>query len=484
MKFLKDSYNGLFVVLLKPYMPKGKTLAVLVGGVLIGLLWAYAISPTVYYDADPRALHQSWQDEWVKLLADRYAGATNTDVSGNITDLLARVDDPLGIVDRLIASPGEEANQAKLQAIRPLAEAAEPNAVKAPQPSAIGQIVPYILAPIVVVVLGTIVAILWGMFIYPNLIEPLVKRGQKASPEVVQARQARADTAKLMETKKTDFSATSNLGPPLMQKMSSYTPGYGTYDESYTIEDEQERFLGECGALISETVGTGDPAKAAAIEVWLFDKDDFVRTVTKVFVSEYAYNDPAMRSKLEAKGDLVLAQPGASVAMETNTLRLQARIVDMQYGTGPLPPNSYFEKMTIELAAWRKDPSGAVSPTPAPAVPIPQVNVSPAPIPPQPTQPGFQPRQQPAYQPPVTQPIPPSYQPPMTQPIPPQPTTPAPQQPAVMPPQPIPPASTPAPNYTSPSPLRPANAPQRPAPPAPNPDDDPFGGTGDFTPIT
>src|SRR3982750_2316469 len=166
MKFLKDSYNGLFVVLLKPYMPKGKTLAVLVGGVLIGLLWAYAISPNVYYDADPRALPHSWQDEWVKLLADRYAGATNTDVSGNITDLLARVDDPLGIVDRLIASPGEEANQGKLQAIRPLAEAAEPNAVKAPQPNPIGQILPYIIAPIVVLVVGVIVAILWGMFIY------------------------------------------------------------------------------------------------------------------------------------------------------------------------------------------------------------------------------------------------------------------------------------------------------------------------------
>ena len=37
IKFLKDSYNGLFVVLLKPYMPRGKTLAVLVGGVGPGL---------------------------------------------------------------------------------------------------------------------------------------------------------------------------------------------------------------------------------------------------------------------------------------------------------------------------------------------------------------------------------------------------------------------------------------------------------------
>ncbi len=464
MKFLKDSYNGIFVVLLKPYMPKGKTLAVLIGGILLGLLWAYLLAPTVYYDADPRSLHQSWQDEWVKLLADRYAATTNADISANITDLLSRVDDPVGIITRLMNTPGEEANFGKLQTILPLAQNAQAAAVQAPQPSIVGNILPFIIAPLVLVIVGTIVAILWGMFIYPNLIEPLTKRGQKVSPQIVQERKARTETAKLMETKKTDFAATTNYGPPLMQKMSNYTPGFGTYDESYTIEDEQERFLGECGALISETIGTGDPAKAAAIEVWLFDKDDFVRTVTKVFASEYAYNDPALRSKLEAKGDLVLAQPGAVVTMETNTLRLQARIVDMQYGTGPLPPNSYFEKMTIELAAWRKDPNAIAA-----AAPMAQTIAAAPPI-----------AQPPAATLPTRQP-PPSYTPP------PQPTYQPPVQPQQATTPPIPPMS--APPYTPPQtrspnapPARPTSAPQRPTPP--NPDDDPFGGTGDFKPIT
>ncbi len=121
-------------------MPSLKTLAVLVGGLLLGLLWAYALAPTVYYNSDPRTLHQSWQDEWVKLLADRYALPTNTDISANIIDLLGRVDDPVGIVDRLIAQPGEEANLGKLQAIRPLAEQAEPIAVAAPEPKALSAI--------------------------------------------------------------------------------------------------------------------------------------------------------------------------------------------------------------------------------------------------------------------------------------------------------------------------------------------------------
>lgn len=449
MKFLKDSYNGIYVVLLKPYMPSRKSVLVLILGVLLGLLWAYAISPTTYYDSDPRTLHQSWQDEWVKLLADRYAETTNADISGNIVDLLRRVDDPAGIVERLIATPGEEANRAKLEAIRPLADQAEPVAVVAPQPSVVANILPYIIAPLVIVIVGTIVTVLFGMFVFPNLVEPVLKRarGEKASPLVAQERKARAETAKLMETKKTDFAATTDYGPPLMQRMSNYTPGFGTYDESYTIEDDQERFLGECGALISETIGTGDPAKAAAIEVWLFDKDDFVRTVTKVFVSEYAYNDPSLRSKLEAKGDLVMAQPGATVLMETNTLRLQARIVDMQYGTGPLPPNSYFEKMTLELAAWRKGAAGAPVAVTQQVVTAPQQ----AAVAPMPAPPAAAPmRQAPNFQTP-------------------QPQSPPPQ----MPPQ------QPAPS------MRPAVAPPSPPPQgSPAQDDDPFGGTGDFTPIT
>ena len=463
MKFLKDSYNGIYVVLLKPYMPKARTLAILIGGLLIGLFWAYGLSPAIYYDADPSTLHQSWQDEWVKLLADRYALETNTDISANIIDLLSRVDDPLGIVDRLISTPGEEANVTKLQAIRPFAEQAQPIAVQAPQPNILANILPFIVAPIIIALLSIVVAILWGMFIYPNVVEPMLKRGQAPSAEVVQERKARVESARLMETKKTDFAATSDFGPPLMQRMSTYTQGFGNYDESHTIEDEQERFLGECGALVSETIGTGDPAKAAAIEVWLFDKDDFVRTVTKVFASEYAFNDPALRSKLEAKGDLVLAQPGATVTMETSGLRLQARIVDMQYGTGPLPPNSYFEKMTIELAAWRKEAASVPAAAPLP-VAAPQAAQTQT-VPPA----GFQPRVQP--QPTYTPPPAPAQQP-QTQPS----FQPLPPEPQPFNPQP-PPAAVPGAGTN----LRPAGAPP---PPKPSPDDDPFGGTGDFTPIT
>jgi len=39
-------------------------------------------------------------------------------------------------------------------------------------------------------------------------------------------------------------------------------------------------------------------------------------------------------------------------------LIVTARVVDMAYGGGALPPNSFFERLTIEIAAFKK-PSAA-----------------------------------------------------------------------------------------------------------------------------
>ena len=118
-------------------------------------------------------------------------------------------------------------------------------------------------------------------------------------------------------------------------------------------------FLGETGAGISETVGIGTPKKVAAVEVWLFDKND-IRTVTKVLMSEHAYRDDAMRSKLASKGEAVLAQPGVPVVLETQTLRVVATIRNLKYGADPTPaPNSYFENLTLDIAAYAKE--GATS---------------------------------------------------------------------------------------------------------------------------
>ncbi len=138
---------------------------------------------------------------------------------------------------------------------------------------------------------------------------------------------------------------------PLTQFATTYAFGDDRFDMSSSIDTAGGDFLGECGVGISETIGTGAPEKVTALEVWVFDKND-VRTVTKVLMSEHAFNDPSLRAKLAPKGDAVLTQPGEVVELKTQTLKINARIVDVVYGSGA-PANSYFQQVTLELATWK-----------------------------------------------------------------------------------------------------------------------------------
>jgi hypothetical protein len=138
--------------------------------------------------------------------------------------------------------------------------------------------------------------------------------------------------------------------PPVGHFVTTYDLGHDTYDESFSIETPMGEFLGECGVGISETLGAGEPAKVTAFEVWLFDKSD-IRTITKVLMSPHAYNDDTLRAKLAPKGDHVLAELGKDMSLETTSLRVDARIVDMEYDGGAVPPQSHFTKLTVELVA-------------------------------------------------------------------------------------------------------------------------------------
>jgi hypothetical protein len=109
--------------------------------------------------------------------------------------------------------------------------------------------------------------------------------------------------------------------------------------------------MGEYGVGVSEAIGVGDPKKVTALEIWLFDKND-IKTATKVLMSQHAFADPAIRGRLEPKGELVQIERQSQVLLETATLQLLATVVDLEYGHGPMPNNSYFERVTLELAVW------------------------------------------------------------------------------------------------------------------------------------
>jgi hypothetical protein len=145
----------------------------------------------------------------------------------------------------------------------------------------------------------------------------------------------------------------AGVEPPMVQFMASYKLGDDLFDDSFSIDSPSGEFMGECGVGISETIGVGDPKKVTAFEVWLFDKND-IQTVTKVLMSAHAFSDDMTRSRLAAKGEPLQVEPGTEAELETQSLRLVARVVDMGYGDGAMPSESYFDRFILELAVWTK----------------------------------------------------------------------------------------------------------------------------------
>lgn len=142
-------------------------------------------------------------------------------------------------------------------------------------------------------------------------------------------------------------------GPvPLLRKTSSYTLGMDNFDESFAIETEDNEWLGECGMGISESLNGGTPRRVVAFEVWLFDKPN-TRTVTKVLMSDFAYNNETLRNKLSSRGDPVLATSGGTFTLETPALTVQAQITEIAYGEGT-PAFGYFNNLSVALTVNRK----------------------------------------------------------------------------------------------------------------------------------
>ena len=177
----------------------------------------------------------------------------------------------------------------------------------------------------------------------------LLRQG-RSSGEVSPAAQAQEVTNQI---ERTDYVALGHE-TPMSQYMTTYMLGDDLFDDSFSIDSPSGEFLGECGVGISEAIGVGEPKKVAAFEIWLFDKND-IQTVTKVLMSQHAFMDEALRQRLAAKGEPFQADPGSEMVLETATLRLVARVVDLTYGGGAMPANSFFERVTLELAVWPKE---------------------------------------------------------------------------------------------------------------------------------
>ncbi|MCS7060343.1 MAG: hypothetical protein RMN25_04175 [Anaerolineae bacterium] len=133
----------------------------------------------------------------------------------------------------------------------------------------------------------------------------------------------------------------------------TYVHGDDQFDEDFAISGAMGELIGECGASIADRLGLDMPARVSALAVWVFDKNDFQST-TKVLMSEYAYGEPAIRGKLAARGEPVLAQNNGVIEVLTSTLRVLIQVSGLQYNTDNNPPNGYFERVTLNFTVYRR----------------------------------------------------------------------------------------------------------------------------------
>lgn len=317
-----------------------------IGGFAFGLIWAYVLFPVEFINATPNYLREDLRTDYMRMAFESYVIKPNAPLAADRWEYLGTANadkafkalqaDPS--IDPVMLAQFRERVQEELK------KPGRPQLLKAPST---------LLRTIILLIM--LIALLglagWGaVFLYRLL--------RKGGSGVVTPTMQAAEMSRKAE--KTNFEQ-MGLEPPITQTMTTYVLGDDLYDESFGINTAAGDFMGEYGVGVSGDIGVGGaPKKVTAFEIWLFDKND-IKTATKVLMSQHAFNDPTIRARLEPKGELVQVQPQSQVLLETATLQLLATVVDMEYGAGPLPSNSYFERITLELAIWPRQ-GGAAQP--------------------------------------------------------------------------------------------------------------------------
>ncbi len=313
--------------------PLQAAIAGFVVGAIIGLvLLGWWLFPVQWTDAAPTHLRGDLQQDYLQMAIDSYS--LNQDGQQARTRFEALGEAGPTLLADLASSPGAQAARiseftAAVGAAPGVAEPAEPAA------EAGGVRSPLLIMCGVTAVLAVGLALVF--FLRRQTESPA---GGVGGVEAVPGIPAGEELAEGEE-------------PALAQFMTTYMLGDDLFDDSFSVDSPAGEFLGECGVGIAETIGVGEPKRVSAFELWLFDKND-IQTVTKVLMSAHAYQDEATRQRLAAKGEPVLAEPGSQVTLETATLQLVARVVDMSYGEGAMPSESFMDRITIEMAVWKK----------------------------------------------------------------------------------------------------------------------------------
>jgi hypothetical protein len=312
------------------------------GGLILGLIFAWLVWPVEWTNATPAQLDPAYQEIYVKMTAELYS------LNGNA----AMVEQALGgwggdvVACELASTTADTAERARLEAVATVTNGAGCAGIAAAEPAEEGGGSNSTL--FIVLGLLLLLALIVGAIFYF-----LSRRNQAAdqpqSQEPTYEELPESAPAALSEPEE-DVTAV-----PIARFHTTYTRGHDAYDDSFSIENSNGEFLGECGVGIAESIGADLPKNVTALEIWLFDKSD-IRTITKVVMSDHAFFDDALKAKLAPKGEPVLARETETIVLETASLIINAEITEMEYGTDSTSPGkSNFDRITISLSVWSKE---------------------------------------------------------------------------------------------------------------------------------
>jgi hypothetical protein len=318
-------------------------LGVLAGlvGIILGLIWGWYLQPVEWTDASPAMLHSSYQEDYLRMAIDSY---------GKVPDpaLALRRYQALGdagptVLATIAANPGSQSPDIVLNFVRvvqPQGTTATPAATEPAQGGT--SVLSYVLIAAAVIVVGVVA------FFLIRLMRPLTKKGGELTP-AQQAQQMDREATKA----KTDYTQT-NEEPPVFQVLSTYVVGDDLYTQSFDINSADGVYLGQCGVEISDTVPVFDkPKRVRGVGVWLFGLK-YNETTTAILMTPDGYNKESLRESLQKKGEPIMVEPNQIVEIETRALKMHVTVKEVKYGQGTSPEETYFNRLTLELAAWPK----------------------------------------------------------------------------------------------------------------------------------
>lgn len=506
-QYIIDSYNGLYKIVLEPSMPTKQTPLLIVLGVIIGFIFAYGIFPVEFTGASPYRMNQDAIDQWVKMVAVGYERQVAYS-EDEVVKLLNQLPNPRGTIDRLMSDQAlSDGDRLALQSVQSIPQVGGVTGTPPPaDPGFFGSLIQWLIPILLVIIIVPIFVVVWRLLIYPNIVAGIIDRIKEARDPEYKAEKARRkkdletlkDMKNLKDAMAKNVVADVELGAPVMQTISIYTKGRN-YDDSFAIElgeDQGNQFLGECGVSIATKVGDD----VQALEFWGFDMAT-QQTLAKIFAVPSSLSDPSFRAKVDNRVDnpaidIIPAQVGGKNTLETDAIRIQAEIMTIKYNDAGGTPNSGIENVQLNISAWQKHGTpakvgvGIPPPMPAPQALPSYDDISFAPPPPMPSSSTFAP---PPPMPPAGGRSLDDYDEIEFDPPPPMPS------PGFAPQSPLqPPIPGGGLKPLSPPPLQPPGSRINPLSPPPmqmppqrslfdddeEDDDDPFGGTGDFTPLT